>query len=53
MSTDLIIEATKDNTAQNTGGAAPPSSSADNGGEEKTSIKDKIKDKLHIGSKDK
>jgi hypothetical protein len=50
---DFAIEATKDNTAQNTGGAAPPSSSAKTGGEEKQSFKDKVKDKLHIGSKDK
>ena len=53
MVADLITEATKDNTARNTGGAAPPSGSANTGGEEKQSFKDKVKEKLHIGSKDK
>lgn len=47
---DLIIEATKDNTAQNTGGATPPSGSADDGDKGKQSLKDKVKAKLNIGN---
>jgi hypothetical protein len=53
--TNLTLETTQDNTAQNTGGAPPPASStsspANNGKEGKISFKDKVKAKLNIGSK--